>query len=383
MYRTRFSQNVQMKRPAALAPLALLLFTAPVAMAQERPTNAPSATKTSALTGPFNWVDSGPLIAPHVDETRKVVSIKDPSPVFYNGRWHIYATYAREISAQDGRWGMVYLNFTAWKDAGQAKQIYLDNFPQFAGYHCAPQIFYFEPQKLWYLIYQSQHPTFSTTTDLSKPETWTAPKPFYGGDGTPDSMVEGGIDYWVICDDTHAYLFFTDDRGRFYRSRTTLAQFPNGFDEPVVVMREPVARELFEGSSTYRIKGTNQYLTLIEAANEKWQRYFKAYIADSLDGEWRPLAAQWGNSFADVTRVRSHDGSPLWTVDVSHGELLREGHDQTMTIDPANLRLLYQGLGPSRDPKLTYVQLPYQLGLLRRDTVAGQEPAQGLTPKNQ
>ena len=171
----------------------------------------------------------------------------------------------------------------------------------------------------------------------------------------------------MICDETHAYLFFTDDHGRFYRSRTTLADFPKGFDEPVVVMQEKAARELFEGSSTYRIKGTTQYLTLIEAANERWDRYFKAYVADRLDGPWRPLAAEWGNSFADVTRVRMDDGTKRWTSHVSHGELLRDGHDQTMTIDPANLALLYQGLSPGYPPELTYVQLPWQLGLLRHE----------------
>ena len=184
----------------------------------------------------------------------------------------------------------------------------------------------------------------------------------------------------MICDDTHAYLFFTDDNGRFYRSRTELGNFPKWFDEPVIVLQEKVARELFEGSSTYRIKGTNQYLTLVEAANENWTRYFKAFIADRLDGEWRPLAAEWGNSFADDTRVRSHDGKPLWTKGISHGELLREGHDQTKTIDPAKLGLLYQGLRPGWDPKQSYVRLPYQLGLLRREVLPGERPQQIPTP---
>src|SRR5688500_18393983 len=62
---------------------------------------APAAAAFPALTGPFNWVDRGPVVRPHVDATRKVVSIKDPSPVFYEGRWHIYATYAREEGEKD------------------------------------------------------------------------------------------------------------------------------------------------------------------------------------------------------------------------------------------------------------------------------------------
>ena len=68
-----------------------------------------------------------------------------------------------------------------------------------------------------------------------------------------------------------------------------------------------------------------------------------------------------------MTRVRTTDGSKLWTEDISHGELLRDGYDQTMTVDPANLTLLFQGLTPDRPEGLTYVQLPWQLGLLQRD----------------
>jgi hypothetical protein len=44
--------------------------------------------------------------------------------------------------------------------------------------------------------------------------------------------------YWIIGDDMHAYRFFPDDNGRFYRSRPRLEDFPRGFDEPVAAMRE-------------------------------------------------------------------------------------------------------------------------------------------------
>src|SRR3954470_903047 len=221
------------------------------------PATQPGGVKPPALTGPFQWVTSAPVLRAKGDAQHPIIAIKDPSVVRYQGRWHVFASSVTKA----GAYSMVYLSFADWKDATSATPYYMDSNPNLAGYHCAPQVFYFAPQKLWYLITVSQHPTYSTTSDITKPQTWTRPQNFF--DAQPKSVVDGWLDYWVICDDTHAYLFFTDDHGRFFRSRTTLDAFPNGFDEPVVAIQEKEPRELFEGSCTYRIKGSGQYLTLI------------------------------------------------------------------------------------------------------------------------
>jgi CheY-like chemotaxis protein len=133
------------------------------------------------------------------------VSVKDPSVVRYNDRWHIYATTA----ATNGAWGMVYLSFADWADAANAKPYYLDENPSLRGYHCAPQIFYFRPQKKWYLIYQSGPPQYSTADDITKPETWTKPESFFPTN--PPEVSRNWLDFWIICDATHAYLFCTGE----------------------------------------------------------------------------------------------------------------------------------------------------------------------------
>lgn len=332
--------------------LALAAFIAQAALAH-----------TSALSlGPLSWTSSGPLIAPVSDDQHAIVSMKDPTVVYDGGKWHVYATTANRT----GNWSMAYLSFKSWDDAPAAKPYFLDQNPNLRGYHCAPQVFYFRPKKQWYLIYQSQHPTYSTTDDIAKPETWSAPKPFF--QGTPASVVEGWIDYWIICDDTHAYLFFSDDHGRFYRSRTELKTFPEGFEDPVVIMQEKNRFDLFEASCVYRLKGMDRYLCFIECLGEQGRRYFRAYTANRLDGQWEPLANAntWATPFAGPMNVRAESGGELWTADISHGELLRDGNDETMTVDPQNLRFLYQGMD-RRTQEKEYALLPYQLALLRAD----------------
>ncbi|MCS7034257.1 MAG: non-reducing end alpha-L-arabinofuranosidase family hydrolase, partial [Phycisphaerae bacterium] len=164
----------------------------------------------TGLPREFRWTASAELILPPVDPSRKIFSIKDPSVVRFNDRWHVYAT----ISSDRG-WQMVYLNFENWEDAKHATPYFLDTNPRLRGYHCAPQVFYFSPHKKWYLIYQSQHPQYSTSDDLADPASWSEPRNFF--ENKPATVGDLWIDYWIICDDTHAYLFFTGDDGRFYR----------------------------------------------------------------------------------------------------------------------------------------------------------------------
>ncbi len=309
------------------------------------------------LTTPLKWISSGILIKPVSDGSHEIVSVKDPTVVHYNGLWHIYATV---YSVSANTWSMVYLNFKDWDDAPKAKLTYIDVNPDLKGYHCAPHLFYFRPHKKWYLVFQSQQPQYCTTDDISRPETWSAPKDFFAE--KPEGAPRLWIDYHVICDDTHAYLFFTGDNGRLYRSRTRLEDFPNGMSNPEIAI-EDSRENLFEGSITYKIKDSGLYLTLIEALSPA--RHYRAWIADRLDGEWRPLpgADTWETPFAGINNVTFDDGAEPWTRDISHGEAIRDGYDETMTIDINNLRFLYQG----RDPQSggSYNLLPYQLGLLR------------------
>lgn len=313
-----------------------------------------------ALAGPYAWTSTGPLISAIPDAKHPIISIKDPTAVFWNNRWQVYATTADT----SGNWNMVYLNFSDWSQAAAAQPYYMDATPGFAGYHCAPELFYFTPQGKWYLVYQSGPPTFSTTSDPSQPSTWTAPQPFFSGQ---PSTVSNWIDFSVICDTENCYLFFTGDNGNFYRSSTSIADFPNGFSTPQIILQAANPGDLFEASRTYKLKGTDQYLTVIEAmGGSSGQRYFRAWLSDHLDGDWVPLANanSWGTPFLGRNNVAFDSGTPAWTQDFSHGDILRTGYDEQMEIDPANLQFFYQGVDPAAASKApNYSQLPWQLGI--------------------
>ena len=319
----------------------------------------------------FSWKSSPPLISPARDGAIKQYGVKDPSIVYHDGRYHVFMT-----TASDNGWGLAYTSFRDWKDAPAAAIVPLDKSPMGPGYRAAPQVFYFAPQKLWYLVYQGGDPMYSTSKDISDPLSWSAPKPFF--DVIPDVVKspEGHaawLDFWVICDDQTCYLFFTNDNGSFFRAETPLKQFPAGFHNTTVAIKG-ARDDVFEASNTYKVTGTNTFLTLVEAIGPKG-RYFRAWTSDRLDGEWQPLGDHM-NVFASADNVRFRGSA--WAEGVSHGEMLRDGADQTLAIDPCKpLQFLYQGLDPAGKAR-EYMQLPYSLGLIKAE---GRNPISRLCRK--
>jgi hypothetical protein len=322
-------------------------------------TRPPTTTMpTGTLPSSFRWNSSGIIISPKPDATHQLAGIKDPSVVFANGRWHVFASTAS--SAQG--YNLVYLNFTDWSQAGAATHFYLDRSAIGTGYRAAPQVFYFAPQGLWYLVYQTGNASYSTNPDISNPNGWSAPRNFYSA--MPDIIRQNigngfWVDMWVICDAVNCYLFSSDDNGHLYRSQTTLASFPNGFTNTVIAMQDS-RNLLFEAANVYRVQGQNQYLLLVEAIGSDGRRWFRSWTSGAITGPWSQLAATEANPFARSNNVTFPGGA--WTRDISHGEMVRAGTDQTLTVSPCQIRYLYQGMDPNAGGD--YNNLPWRLGLL-------------------
>ena len=203
----------------------------------------------------------------------------------------------------------------------------------------------------WEPKYQA---AYSTTRTIADPSSWSKLKPL----GARPAGQKAGLDFWIICDEKKAHLFFTTLNGRMWREETTLAKFPAGWSKPVLAIRG----DIFEASHTYALKGLGKYLTVVEAQGGRGWRYFKAYLADRLEGPWKPLAATKAKSFASMANSRHPE--PRWTDCISHGELLRAGRDQRLEVDPANLRFVFQGVLDKDRAGKPYGRIPWRLGLL-------------------
>jgi len=302
----------------------------------------------------FAWSTGEPVLGPPESPSDLHYSVKEPSIVFFDNRWHLFCSlrgksYSREIE---------YLTFTDWDDLGSATSTPLKLTSEPFG---TPQVFYYSPQELWYLVYQLYQdeelavtPVFSTSKSLSNASGWSTPTALrvqHPGE------VETWADFWIICDVDQAHLFFTSNDGRIWRSETSHDKFPTGWSKPQVAIRG----DFIGAPHVYRVRGGSNYLALVEA-HRQWRRFYKSYLSQTLKGPWKPLAVTRTRPFASLTNVEFR--TEAWTDTFGHGELLRAGYDGRLEVELKGMRFLYQGSSyADREGKLPR-EVPWRFGML-------------------
>lgn len=302
-----------------------------------------------SCTDPKNtWYLSDPILEPGPYNSPDEVSVKDPTIVNFGGLWHLFYT-ARDSLEYTTR-------YVSAPVLGQLQTAKKYDLPQIRGktrYGSAPQVFFFGPQNIWYLIFQNRdsnyQPAFSINSDISDAGGWSEPTPLLRKDAD-----QKWIDFWVIADETKVYLFYTQSHTQVFYKSTNYKDFPHGWSEAKAVFSG-----VHEAVHIYKVKEKKEYHMIYEL-NQQGVRSYGLAIADHLEGPWQKSTDSYATGDQLVFK-----GQNKWTDMVSHGEAIRSGYDQKMEYDPFDAKWIFQGV-LKEEITNDYPSIPWKLGIISK-----------------
>lgn len=294
------------------------------------------------------WKVGDPIFGKGEIGTFDEISVKDPTIVFFENEWHLFYT-----ARSNNEYTTAYASASKLENFNDAERFELEQIRGKSRYGCAPQVFYFEPHKRWYLIYQNKdanyQPVFSTNLEISEPKLWAVPQKLIEKDSR-----EKWIDFWVIADNTKVYLFYTEGHSGVMVRSTNIEDFPSNWGKS-----KKIFDDVHEAVHIYKVKGKNEFHMIYEL-NDKGVRSFGLAKANHLEGSWERVT----DEYASGNQLKFINDSKQWTEMVSHGEVIRTGYNQKLEYDPKNCRWIIQGI-MENELSVDYPSLPWKLGIMQ------------------
>lgn len=333
------------------------------------------------------WITSVPLFEARPGNGFDNVAVKDPSIVEYNGKYHLFYT-AKSADTIKGKVnykiGTGYTSATSLDELNTSERVFIDSIV--GGNVVAPQIFYFEPHKKWYLIahtwingdHSDLEPIYMTNDNIENVNAWSEIQII----NTHKSEKQFWIDFWVIAEGDDIYMFYTDQKGSLLYMKSPISEFPNGFSKPESKIaftqtgtKDALKWKMFEAAHVFYAKKEKKFIALCEGAYQHpvhkhdvdaRSRFIFAMVADSIEGAWTRLENDKNTFFANAKDIYNKDGSKSVNSLVSHPELIRSGYNQKLEIESLDVQMLYQSFDATNIPDTyNYNELPWKLSLMK------------------
>lgn len=310
--------------------------------------NSVGFTQNRSKKSKNSWSISDPIFEKGANGSFDETAVKDPSIVFFNNSWHLFYT-----ARGNKEYTTSYVTAPTLNELNTAERHELKTIRGKSRYGCAPQVFYFEPQKLWYLVFQNRdsnyQPAFSTNPDISSPNKWLAHQNLLAKD-----TEKKWIDFWIIANKGKVYLFYTEGHNGVMVRSTKAKNFPNKWSSA-----KKVFDDIHEAVHVYKVKNRQEF-HLIYELNNKGIRSFGLAKAKNLEGPWKKVT----DMYATGKQLKWAQKQVVWSEMVSHGEAIRSGYNQYMEYEPKSSQWLIQGI---RKDELghEYQSLPWKLGIIK------------------
>ncbi len=305
-------------------------------------------TKLQLPYQPNYWEINEPVFLPGESGSFDEIAVKDPTIIFFENYWHLFYTARNRYEYTTG-----YVSAKELEKFQLAERYELTQIRGKTRYGCAPQVFYFEPEKKWYLIFQNgdanYQPAFSTTKTISKPNSWSNPKSLLIKDNS-----EKWIDFWIIADEKKVFLFYTKAHNEVIVRSTDIINFPYKWSS-----EKKIFEGVHEAIHVYKVKDKDEFHLIYELNNEGI-RSFGMAVAENLDGPWKKET----DKYACGEQLHFKKNTYQWTEMVSHGEVLRSGYNQFMEYEPDNCSWIIQGI-MKQELLSKYEFLPWKLGIIK------------------